>query len=98
MKRTYTIWKIQVRRKTAQDPAVDFGAAGDLCSFYCLHDTLSSSTQAFSPTNKISVALTATLITATLNTLSRDKHTITQTVTWKAEVLITVPQVSHTPI
>lgn len=96
MKRTYTIWKIQVRRKTAQDPAVDFGAAGDLCSFYCLHDTLSSSTQAFSPTNKISVALTAT--TATLNTLSRDKHTITQTVTWKAEVLITVPQVSHTPI
>lgn len=72
-----------------------WGVEGSLVLF-CLHDTFSSSTQAFSPTNNIIMDLTA--ITATLNTLSRDRHTVTQTVTWKAEVLITVPQVFHTPI
>lgn len=59
-KKICTVWKVQVRRKTAQDSAT----AGVLAHL-CLCGTLSSSTHIDSSTNILSAVLIA--ITAMLN-------------------------------
>lgn len=56
-KRTCTVWKVQVRRKTAQDPAT-VGVLAHLC----LCGTLPSSMHIDSSTNTLSVALIQQLL------------------------------------